>query len=74
MEPNDEVHLQAFNLNYFNINNTAEYDALILGLELAVQKEVQKLLMRGDSLLIIQHVLGNFEVKEQQLVVSKSRF
>ena len=65
MEPNGELHLHAFSLNYFNTNNTVEYDALILGLELAIQKEVQKLLVKGDSHLIIQQVLGNYEAKEQ---------
>ena len=63
MDPEGQLYLHAFSLNYFCTNNSAEYDALILGLELAIKKNVKKLLVKGDSLLIIQQVLGNYEVK-----------
>ena len=69
MDPDGQLHLHAYSLNYFCTNNTAEYDALILGMELAIQLNIRKLLVKGDSLLVIQQVLGKFETKEQQLVV-----
>ena len=46
---------------------------MILGLELAAQMDIRKLLVKGNSLLIIQQVLGKFDVKEQQLVVCKAK-
>ena len=73
MDPDGQLHLHAYSLNYFCTNNTAEYDALILGLELAAQMDIRRLLVKGDSLLIIQQVLGKFDVKEQQLVVCKAK-
>ena len=73
MDPEAQLHLHAYSLNYFCTNNTTEYDALILGLELAIQMEIRKLLVKGDSLLVIQQVLGKFKVKEQHLVVCKAK-
>ena len=73
MDPDGQLHLHAYSSNYFCTNNTAEYDALILGLELAAQMGIQRLLVKGDSLLIIQQVLGKFDVKEEQLVVCKAK-
>ena len=60
MDPDSKLHLHAYSLNYFCTNNTAEYDALNLGLELVIQMEIQRLLVKGDSLLVIEQVLGKF--------------
>ena len=73
MDPEGQLHLHAFSLNFFCTNNTAEYDALICGMELAIKLNVKRLLVRGDSQLVIQQVLGNYETKEQQLLVCKAR-
>ena len=73
MDTDGQLHHHAYSLNYLCTNNTAEYDALILGLQLAVQMDIRRLLVKGDSLLIIQQVLGKFKVKEQQLVVCKAK-
>ena len=35
MDPDGRLHPHAYSLNYFCTNNTTEYDALILGMELA---------------------------------------
>ena len=40
MDPEGQLYLHAFSLNYFCTNNSAEYDALMLGLELAIKKNV----------------------------------
>ena len=44
MDPDGQLYLHAYSLNYFCTNNTVEYDALILGLELAIQMETLSLL------------------------------
>lgn len=48
-------------------NNLAEYQALILGLKLAVQFEPKHLDIYLDSQLIVRQVLGQYKVKSQQL-------
>ena len=73
VEPSGKMHLHAYNLVYFSTNNSAEYEAMLLGLLLAKQLKVEYLLVRGDSLLVIQQAAGNFEVKEAHLVVCKAR-
>ncbi|XP_020082008.1 uncharacterized protein LOC109705667 [Ananas comosus] len=42
-------------------NNEAEYEALIAGLEIAIQLNIQKLHIFGDSQLIINQVEGEFK-------------
>lgn len=48
-------------------NNLAEYDALILGLKLAMQFKPVHLDLYLDSQLIVRQVLGQYKVKNQQL-------
>ena len=49
MDPEGQLYLHAYSLNYFCTNNTSQYDALICGMELAIQMNVHRLLVRGDS-------------------------
>ncbi|XP_062094067.1 uncharacterized protein LOC133800111 [Humulus lupulus] len=58
---------------YFHIlaictNNVAEYEALIIGLEIALEMKVQSLEVFGDSLLIIKQINGEFVVKHEALI------
>lgn len=48
-------------------NNYAEYAALIIGLQYAVDNKLQNLLIRGDSLLVIRHCQGKWKIKSEQL-------
>lgn len=48
-------------------NNEAEYLGLLLGLRKAVDLEIQKIDIYGDSQLIIKQLLGDFAVKAQNL-------
>jgi ribonuclease HI len=49
-------------------NNEAEYEALIAGLELAIQAGIQKIRVHGDSQLVINQVLGEYKVLKPELV------
>ena len=51
VEPSRKMHLHAYNLAYFCTNNSAKYEAMLLGLILAKELKVECLLVRGDSLL-----------------------
>src|SRR5437016_5897019 len=48
-------------------NNVAEYRALIAGLEKAKELGAKKILVRGDSELIVRQMLGQYRVKSPDL-------
>ena len=48
-------------------NNVAEYRALIAGLEAARAFPARRLRVRGDSMLVIKQVLGEWRVKQPHL-------
>jgi len=49
-------------------NNVAEYNALLIGLQLAHEMEVHYLKAYGDSDLIVNQVKGEYEVRHEDLV------
>ena len=49
-------------------NNTAEYEACILGLEAALELNIKKIDVYGDSMLIICQVKGEWQIKEEKLI------
>jgi ribonuclease HI len=51
----------------FATNNVAEYSALIAALEWAARHGHRQLLVRSDSLLLVQQMLGNYKVKNAGL-------
>jgi deoxyadenosine/deoxycytidine kinase/ribonuclease HI len=50
-----------------NTNNYAEYMGIILGLEMACEKEITYLHIKGDSLLVINQLLGKWKLKSDHL-------
>ncbi|XP_070007434.1 uncharacterized protein [Nicotiana sylvestris] len=48
-------------LQFFCTNNTAEYEACILGLKMAIDLDVYELLVMGDSDLLIRQAQGEWE-------------
>jgi ribonuclease HI len=51
----------------FATNNEAEYRALIEGLRLAKSRSAQHLLIRSDSRLVVQQILGQMKVHKTEL-------
>ncbi|XP_059636050.1 uncharacterized protein LOC132278266 [Cornus florida] len=51
-------------LDFKCINNEAEYEALILGLLTALDKQVSRLCIDGDSKLIVKQTSGEFAIRE----------
>jgi ribonuclease HI len=49
-------------------NNVAEYQALLLGLELVLQLSPQRLLIQMDSELIVRQLSGRYRVKSPHLI------
>ena len=54
-------------------NNTAEYEALITGLDMARAWKVRELAVQGDSKLVIEQVTGKFRVNFPHLRALKAR-
>jgi ribonuclease HI len=49
-------------------NNVAEYRGLLAALEWAKAHAIRELLVRSDSLLLVQQMLGNYKVKNAGLL------
>ncbi|XP_012846872.1 PREDICTED: uncharacterized protein LOC105966841 [Erythranthe guttata] len=65
---NGEVSPHSFTLTQNFSNNVVEYQALILGLEMAVDIKQLNLEVYGDSKLVINQILGSYEVKKLDLL------
>ncbi|XP_070039705.1 uncharacterized protein [Nicotiana tomentosiformis] len=62
-----EVLPYSFALTQLCSNYIAEYQALILGLEMAVNMKQLQLQVFGDSQLVVNQLLGSYEVKKLEL-------
>ncbi|KAM2690737.1 hypothetical protein EV1_043866 [Malus domestica] len=68
MSPQRQVLPYSFQLSELCSNNVAEYQALILGLQMAINMEIAALEIYGDSKLIINQLLTEYEVRKDDLV------
>ncbi|KAK3032342.1 hypothetical protein RJ639_035393 [Escallonia herrerae] len=48
-------------------NNEAEYEALLVGIRLAHALKVDSLSVHGDSQLVVNHVLGDYEARDERM-------
>lgn len=62
-----EIWSDSFYVGDWETNNTAEYMGLIRGLQEAVHRNIQHLLVKGDSLMVIQQMRGNYQVHAPHL-------
>ncbi|XP_070037052.1 uncharacterized protein [Nicotiana tomentosiformis] len=62
-----EVLSYSFTLTRLFSNNVAKYQALILGLEIAADMKQLQLQVFGDSQLVVNQLLGSYEVKKSEL-------
>ncbi|XP_074291014.1 uncharacterized protein LOC141617755 [Silene latifolia] len=68
LSPEGHVLPYFFVLTELCSNNVSEYQALILGLQIAIEIGVKDLDIYGDSLLVVNQVLDEFEVKKDDLI------
>ena len=64
--PNEGVIPYSFTLTSAVSNNSAEYEALIIGLEIAINMGLDTLSIYGDSQLVINQLMGTYMVKKQE--------
>ena len=65
--PSEGIIPYSFTLTSAVSNNSAEYEALIIGLELALNMGLDSLTVYGDSQLVINQLLGIYMVKKEEL-------
>src|SRR3954465_5251977 len=68
ISPRDHVILRAFSLIEPCTNNVAEYNALLIGLQLEHQLGVRNLQAYGEPELIVNQLRGEYEVKSNDLI------
>jgi ribonuclease HI len=65
---NEEIWSQSFFVGKNATNNHAEYAGLILGLQQAVEMDIKRLLVKGDSQLVINHMKGTYKCSSTNLI------
>lgn len=65
---NEEIWSGSFFVGENATNNHAEYAGLILGLQQAKELQINSLLVKGDSQLVINHMIGIYSCKSPNLI------
>ena len=69
-DPEDNVIFEVGHYEKFGTNNQGEYTGLFIGVQAAVKtKGLKNLLIEGDSMLVIQQIIGNWKVKDKTLKI-----
>ena len=55
-------------LSFDCTNNVAEYEACVLGLQAAIEKKIESLIVYGDFALVICQLNGEWETRDSKLV------
>lgn len=67
ISPTLQVVTLSYKLQFVTTNNTAEYEAFILGMKAAKDMGDEQLSVFGDSKLVIQQARGVYQVKNSKL-------
>lgn len=65
--PEGFVIQQARRFKFKTTNNKAEYETLLVGIQLANNLEVKRLRACSDSQLVIRKILGEYEAREPRI-------
>ncbi|XP_034197732.1 uncharacterized protein LOC117613207 [Prunus dulcis] len=68
-EPLGIRHCYSFQLDFQCTNNRAEYEALIIGLEMLVELGIQSVEILGDSMLVLKQIAGEYKCLNPSLAV-----
>jgi len=68
VSPKKHILPYSFVLTQLCSNNVAEYQALNLGLQMAIEMSIKDLNIYGDSQLVINQLLEEYEVKKEDLI------
>ena len=62
---NTEIWSKSIFVGNNSTNNVAEYTGLIIGLHEAVNKNIKELIVKGDSMLVIKQMNGEYKVNSK---------
>ncbi|XP_070025626.1 uncharacterized protein [Nicotiana sylvestris] len=68
ISPNGQHYPAITRLRFFCTNNTVEYEACIMGINMAIDQGVEELLIIGDSDLNIRQAQGEWETQDIKLI------
>ncbi|RDX84907.1 rnhA, partial [Mucuna pruriens] len=68
ISPFDQCFPFAAKLEFDSINNMAEYEACTMGLLMALEYQVKRLKVFGDSALVIYQLRGEWETRDTKLI------
>ncbi|XP_070010820.1 uncharacterized protein [Nicotiana sylvestris] len=68
ISPTGQHYPATAKLRFFCTNNTVEYEACIMGMNMAIDQDVEELLIMGDSDLIIRQAQGEWETRDVKLI------
>ncbi|XP_070019478.1 uncharacterized protein [Nicotiana sylvestris] len=71
ISPTGQHYLATARLQFFCTNNTAEYESCIMGMNMAIDQDVEELLIMGESDLIILQVQGEWETWDVKLIPNR---
>ena len=64
---NEIIYKDSIFISNKNTNNYAEYNALLLAIEKAIDLGIKDIKIEGDSLLAINQINGKFKVKSENI-------
>jgi ribonuclease HI len=67
-EDGQEIYAKSVFVGENETNNVAEYTGLLIGMQAVAERGIRKLVVRGDSQLIIRQMLGEYKVKSPGLL------
>ncbi|KAK3006408.1 hypothetical protein RJ639_015549 [Escallonia herrerae] len=67
ISPEGFVVEYAFCFRFQASNNEAEYEALLMGIRLAHALKIDLLYVHSDSQLVVNHVLGDYEARDERM-------
>ena len=73
INPKERSCYVAYYLQFFYTNNVVEYEELVRGLLMALEKDVKILVVEGDSQLVIRQIKGIYSCNNQRLKAYKKR-
>ena len=63
-----EIYCSSVFVGKKETNNVAEYTGLISGLQEAVEQNIKNIIVKGDSLLVIKQMKGEYQVKAENMM------
>ncbi|XP_074298093.1 uncharacterized protein LOC141628909 [Silene latifolia] len=66
--PQEEQIIQAVRCEFKSMNNEAEYEALILGLQLVLELQISRIEVYSDSKLIVNHVNNVYTTRDPKMI------